>query len=180
MNLPPLLTALRAYRTLWGGCAIVLALNLMLYVFFTRSQMEQTEALQAAYSARRQSLAQAGRSAERQSQFNRIQESIAKFREYLPTKTMLPDQVQSLEKMLAGQRLGFERVALKADPLTPQRLWRYVTTLKLKGGYAELKSVLAGIRQLPGLFCIENLIIKRADTGGLEMTLDLALYLKEA
>ena len=102
-----------------------------------------------------------------------------------PTPAHLPvERFVTPEEFAAWQRrgleLGFERVALKADPLTPQGLWRYVTTLKLKGGYAELKSVLAGIRQLPGLFCIENLVIKRVETGGLEMTLDLALYLKEA
>jgi Tfp pilus assembly protein PilO len=179
MNLTPLLTALRTYRTIWGGCALVVVLNLLLYVSFTRSQLQQVDALQTAYSARRQAVAQANRDTGRRQQFDRINESIEKFREYLPTKTMLPDQVAALENTLAGRRLEFERVSLKAEPLTAQRLWRYVTTLKLKGDYPEMKTVLAGIRQLPGLFCIERLVMEKKDPGGLEMTMVLALYLKE-
>jgi Tfp pilus assembly protein PilO len=178
MNLPPLLTALRTYRTIWAGCALVVLLNLLLYGFFTRSQLRQAEALQSVYSARRQAVAQASRNVDRRQQFAQINESMEKFREYLPTKTMLPDQVEALEKTLTGGRLEFERVSLKAEPLAAQRLWRYVTTLRLKGNYTEMKNVLAGIRQLPGLFCIERLAMVKKDAG-LETTMDLALYLRE-
>jgi Tfp pilus assembly protein PilO len=69
----------------------------------------------------------------------------------------------------------------KSERVAGLPLVRFVSAIETTGDYDNLKALLNGIRQIPGLFCIERLsITKNRKAGQLVLKMELAAYFREA
>jgi Tfp pilus assembly protein PilO len=59
-------------------------------------------------------------------------------------------------------------------------LWKYATSLAVKGSYASLKAFLADLQNSPSLFAIEKLGFENdpENKGALQMTLNISTFFR--
>jgi len=81
--------------------------------------------------------------------------------------------------VLSRHDFSINKLTFTPDKTSTLSLWKYVTSFKVTGEYAKLKTLLADIQNLPDLFCIENLTLKsEKDKNLVDMTLRIATYFK--
>jgi Tfp pilus assembly protein PilO len=68
-------------------------------------------------------------------------------------------------------------LSFQSEKVAGLPLVRFVSAIEVTGNYEDLKALLNGIRQLPGLFNIERLsIVKDRKASTLVMKMDLVAY----
>jgi Tfp pilus assembly protein PilO len=173
-----ILYILKNHKFFCGSVIIVLLLNSVLYLSLIKNQKEEISTLQQVYSQKRR----AGRSSPdyKISQYLAIRESILTFKEYIPEVSEFAESIKELDTVLHEPGLLAGKRIFKPTRIDTLSLWKYSTSFSVKGKYSNLKSLLANIQNLPGLFCIEKLALQNRSkkTEQMEMTLTIATYFR--
>ena len=175
-----LLDLLKSHKYYWLVCAGVLLLNLMFYLVFVAGEREQISQLQQRYQTQRKNLKEMRQRQLQAARYADHQKAWQVFLETVDNKITFPDRLNQLEALFRGNNLDPGGLTFKSEPVAGLPLVRFVSTIETAGNYEDLKTLLNGIRQLPGLFCIERLsITKDRKAGKLIAKMDLAAYFRD-
>ena len=172
---------LKSHRNFWTLCAGLVLMNLFFYLFWVTGERDQIDRLQKNYQTQRNNLK---KTRQRQLQATRYTDHQKAWQEFLETvdnKIAFPDRLNALEALFRRNNLDPAGLNFKSERVTGLPLVRFVSTIEATGDYDNLKALLNGIRQIPGLFCIERLsITKDRKAGRLIVKMDLAAYFRDA
>ena len=174
-----ILYILKNYKIFCGSAIIILLLNCVLYLSLIKKQKEEISEFQQVYSQKRKT----GRSSpdyNKIGQYLAIRESIRTFKEYIPEASEFAESIKELDTVLHEPGLVTGKRIFKPTRIDTLSLWKYSTSFSVKGKYSKLKSLLANIQNLPGLFCIEKLALQNRSekTEQVEMTLTISTYFR--
>jgi Tfp pilus assembly protein PilO len=154
---------------------------LLFYLVFIAGEIEQIDQLQKRYQDKRKGLTEIRKLQRRASDYADSQKAWQIFRETAANKITFPDRLNDLEALFHRHNLDPSGMSFKSEKVAGLPLVRFVSAIEAAGNYADLKALLHGIRQLPGLFCIEGLSIdKNRQAGTLVVKMDLAAYFHDA
>jgi Tfp pilus assembly protein PilO len=168
---------LKSHKNYWLLCVAALAANLLFYIFFIAGEVGQITQLQKSYQTQRQDLKNLRQAQQRAQQFAANQKAKQTFLNTVANKITFPDRLQDLEALFRDHNLNPSGLSFKSEKVNGLPLVRFVSAIELAGNYADLKAVIGGIRQLPGLFNIERLTItKDRKAGTLVLKMSIAAY----
>jgi Tfp pilus assembly protein PilO len=180
MPWPQLLDLIKSHKNYWLLCLGLLLANLFFYLVFVAGEGEQIDQMQKRYQTKRKGLTEIRKLQLRAATYTESQSAWQRFQETTANKITFPDRLTDLEALFRRHRLNPSGMSFKSEKVADLQLVRFVTTIETTGNYADLKALLNGIRQLPGLFCIERLAIdKNRKAGTLVMKIDLAVYFND-
>lgn len=172
---------LKSNRNYWLVCAGLMVANLFFYLFFVAGEIEQISQLQKNYQTQRKNLTLMRKSQLRVANYVDSQKAWQAFLDTVENKITFPDRINELETLFRRHNLDPGGLKFKSEKVAGLPLVRFVSTIKTTGDYADLKALLNGIRELPGLFCIEGLAIdKNRKAGTLVLKMDIAAYFLDA
>jgi Tfp pilus assembly protein PilO len=175
------LDLLKSHKNYWLLCLGLLVANLLFYLVFIAGEIEQIDQLQKRYQDKRKGLTEIRKLQRRASDYADSQKAWQIFRETAANKITFPDRLNDLEALFHRHNLDPSGMSFKSEKVAGLPLVRFVSAIEAAGNYADLKALLHGIRQLPGLFCIEGLSIdKNRQAGTLVVKMDLAAYFHDA
>lgn len=176
-----MLDLLKAHKNYWLLCGGLLVANLLFYMLFIAGEIEQIDRLQQRHQAQRKSLTEIRQLQLRAANYADGQKAWQAFLETIGNKITFPDRLNDLETLFRRHNLNPSGLTFKSEKVAGLPLVRFVSAIKTEGNYADLKALLNGIRQLPGLFCIERLAInKNRKASTLVMQMNLAAYFRDA
>ncbi len=180
MEFERFLAAAQKRRALWGLCLVLLALNAGLYVFFIRGQQQQVRDLQVRYSRQRAELLQFSGTTGGSGPYAKQVAVLEAFQNQLPQKVAFTEKAAEIDELLKKNGLQVEKMSFAPSEAKELRLWRYATSLAVKGPYASLKSFLADLQNSPSLFAIEKLSFENDPKNNepLEMTLNISTFFR--
>ncbi len=179
MNKDPLIIILIRYKYLFGISVLVIMINVFLFFSIIKEQEKTILGLQEKYSSiRRMNTSPAGTNSKAEYYF-KIKEAIVFFYKMLPSMNSVSDRIITLNEVLGKYKLPPEKIVFTPDKDKKNGLWKYSTSFTVRGQYSSVKSLLAEIQNLPGLFCINNISLKHSkDNRNIDMTLHIATYCK--
>jgi hypothetical protein len=147
----------RFNKIFWWVVCLLLACNIIFFLIIRGSQKNRLDELQTQYNASRN--VQAPKKDENQARFIKAREDIVFFKEKLPEKKDFAETASELFAILKRHKLDVGQSIYKPEDVDVKGLFKYSTSLNIKGSYPVLKAVLADIQESKTLFCIENLSI---------------------
>ncbi|MFO7495892.1 MAG: type 4a pilus biogenesis protein PilO [Desulfobacterales bacterium] len=180
MEFERFVAAARKSRVLWGFCLVLLALNAGYYVFFIRDQQQQVRDLQVRYSRQRAELAQFSKTAGGSELYAKRVAVLEAFQGHLPQKVAFTEKAAEIDELLQNNGLRVEKMSFAPSEAKELGLWKYATSLAVKGSYASLKNFLADLQNSPSLFAIEKLSFENEpeNNGSLELTLNISTFFR--
>lgn len=180
MEFERFLAAARKTRVLWGLCLLLLVFNVGFYIFFIRGQQQQIRDLQARYSRQRAELAQFSKTFGGGELYAKHVAVLEAFQNHLPQKIAFTEKAAEIDELLKKNGLRVEKMSFAPSEAKELGLWKYTTSLAVKGNYASLKAFLADLQNSPSLFAIERLWLENdpANKGALEMTLNISTFFR--
>ncbi len=181
MPWPQFIDLIKSHQKYWLVCAGILIVNLIGYTIFVAGERGQISQLQKSFQSKRQELNELRKLKVRASEFTDHQKAWQSFLQAVDNKITFPDRLKELEALFRRHDLDPGGLTFTSEPVSGLPLIRFVSVIETAGNYADLKALLDGIRQLPGLFCIERLAItKDREAGTLVARMDLAAYFHDA
>ncbi len=172
---------LKSHRNYWVLCAGLVLINLFFYLFWVTGERDQINRLQQTYKTQRSSLKETQKRLLQAKRFADHQKAWQQFLEAIDNKIAFPERLNALEAIFRRNELDPAGLNFKSERVAGLPLVRFASTIETTGDYDSLKALLNGIRQIPGLFCIERLsITKNRKAGLLMLKMDLAAYFREA
>ncbi|MBL0714200.1 MAG: type 4a pilus biogenesis protein PilO [Desulfosarcina sp.] len=171
---------LKANKRFWLVCAGLIVVNLIFYLFFVAGEFEQINQLQKSYQTRRQDLTEMRKLQLRAENYAESQKAWKAFLDRIENKINFPDRIEELTALFHRHNLDPGGLTFKSEKVAGLPLVRFVSAIETSGRYADLKTLLSGIQQLPGLFCIERLDIdKNRKASTLVLKMELAAYFND-
>jgi|WetSurMetagenome_2_1015567.scaffolds.fasta_scaffold30150_4 type IV pilus assembly protein PilO len=172
-----LLNTFRFNKIFWWVVCLILFGNIIFYLTVRGSQKNRINELQSQYNTRRN--VQPPKKDENQERYFKAREDIELFKEKLPEKKDFAETASELFAILKKHRLDVGQSIYKPEAVDVKGLYKYSTSLNIKGSYPVLKRVLADIQESRTLFCIENLSISTGQVDStVEMKLKIAAYFR--
>ena len=172
---------LKSHRNYWLLCVGLVLVNLIFYLFWVVGERDQIDRLQQSYQTQRDNLKETRKRQLQATRYADHQKAWQQFVESVDNKVVFPDRLNTLEAIFRRNNLDPEGLNFKSERITGLPLVRFVSAIDTTGDYENLKALLNGIRQIPGLFCIERFsITKDRKAGQLIMTMELAAYFRDA
>lgn len=173
-----ILYLLKNYKLFCGLIIIILLLNLILYLSLIRNQKKQIADLQQIYIQKRKS--GPVNINDEIEQYLAAQKSVPAFRKHLPETSEFAERVKELDTALRKNGLSNSRMIFKPVKTDNLSLWKYSTSFSVSGKYSRLKSFLANLQNLPGLFCIESISFKNRSKKSekVDMAITISTYFK--
>ncbi len=172
---------LKAHKNYWMLCAGFLALNLVFFLVFIADGRDQINQLQKSYQSQRKNLTAMRKQQKQAARYDEHQKAWQAFVETIDDKIAFPDRLNALEALFRRNNLEPGGLTFKSEKVNGLPLVRFVSVINTAGNYSDLKALLTGMRQLPGLFCIERLsIIKDREAGTLVAKMELAVYFRDS
>ncbi len=172
---------LKSHRNYWLLCAGFLILNLFFFLIFIADERDQINQLQKNYQTQRKNLTSLRKLQKQAARYAEHQKAWQAFVETIDDKIIFPDRLSALEALFRRNNLEPGGLTFKSETVAGLPLVRFVSAIDTAGDYGELKALLSGIRQLPGLFCIESLsITKDRKAGTLVAKMELAAYFRDS
>jgi Tfp pilus assembly protein PilO len=173
----PFIDLLKSHKNYWLLCLGLLAANFLFYLVFVAGEIEQINQLQKKYQRQRQDLTAMRQMQRRAETYADSQKAKQAFLETVANKISFPDRLHDLEILFRSHNLNPGGLSFQSEKVAGLPLVRFVSAIEVTGNYADLKALLNGIRQLPGLFNIERLsIVKDRKAGTLVLKMDLVAY----
>lgn len=167
----------RFNRIFWWVICLLLVCNIIFFLTIRGNQKNRLNELQTQYNAGRN--VQAPKKDENQARFIKAKGDIDFFKEKLPEKKDFAETASELFAILKKHRLDVGQSIYKPEAIDVKGLYKYSTSLNIKGSYTVLKTVLADIQESRTLFCIENLSISTGQVDStVEMKLKIAAYFR--
>ncbi|MDJ0855294.1 MAG: hypothetical protein QNI89_14265 [Desulfobacterales bacterium] len=171
---------LKSHRNYWLLCGGLVLVNLFLYLFWVTGAHDQIERLQESYQTQRNNLKTSRKHQLEAARYAEHQKAWQQFMETVDNKIIFPERLNALEALFRRNNLDPKGLSFRSERVNGLPLVRFVSTIKISGDYDNLKALLNGIRQIPGLFCIEDLAItKDRKAGQLIVKMDLVAYFRE-
>ncbi len=181
MSWSQFLYLLKPHKRVWLLCAGLLLANLIFYFFFVAGEIEQINIKRKNYQAGRKELTAQRKLQLRARNYTESQKAWQTFLDSVDHKIRFPDRLNEVKLLFRRHDLDPGELAFKSEPVNGLPLVRFVSTIKTSGDYADLKALLNGIRQLPGLFYIAQLSIDKDRRAGLlVMKMEVAAYFNDA
>ncbi|MCD6272794.1 MAG: type 4a pilus biogenesis protein PilO [Deltaproteobacteria bacterium] len=173
-----ILYILKNYKFLSGLIIVITLFNFILYLSLIRNQEKQIRELQQAYIEQRKTVEE--NINDKTQQYFAAQKSILSFKEHLPETSEFAGRVKELNTVLHKHGLSISRMIFKPTKIDNLSLWKYTTSITVSGKYRRLKSLLANIQNLPGLFCIENISFKNRSEKRekVDMSITMSTYFR--
>ena len=176
-----LINLLKSHRNYWLLCVGLILINLLFYIFWVTGERDQINRLQTSYQTQRDSLKEIRKRQIEATRYNDHLKAWQQFVETVDNKIAFPDRLNALEALFRRNNLDPAGLRFKSERVAGLPLVRFVSAIEATGDYDNLKALLNGIRQIPGLFCIERLsITKNRKAGQLILKMELAAYFREA
>ncbi len=168
---------LKSHRHYWLLCCGLVLMNLFFYFFWVTGERDQIDRLQKQYQTQRNDLKETRKRQLQATRFADHQKAWQQFLEAVDNKIAFPDRMNALEVLFRRNNFDPAGLNFKSERVTGLPLVRFVSTVEAAGDYDNIKALLNGIRQIPGLFCIERLsITKDRKAGRLIVKMELAAY----
>ncbi|MFZ7126613.1 MAG: hypothetical protein ACOWWM_10725 [Desulfobacterales bacterium] len=181
MDTRPLIKFINANKTFWTFCGLLLLVNIAVYFLYVRNGSEAISRLQYSYRTQRKQMAEQFRAQAENQAYAKAVEAIDRFWGGVGSRDQFPEQVRKLKSLTESRQLTVDRIAFSPTELKEQGVWRYETLLTARGGYGQLKGLLADIQDLEGLFCLETFSMTRDRAGEpITMKAKVAIYLTES
>jgi type IV pilus assembly protein PilO len=174
-----MIAALRHHKLLFGLIGLILAVNIAAFLWVKEEESTRVSRLHQTYEAKRKATLPPKADTSRV-RMEQTKEDILRFAETLPDKLMIPDVMQEVLELLAGNRLPRVNMSFTPESAEFPNLMRYTTSFSVNGEYPQLKTFLAELQNSKTLFCIEGLSLanQSGDSGPVTLQLKLALYLR--
>jgi Tfp pilus assembly protein PilO len=168
------------YKFFWIACCLVLVANFAGYLLVIRNQRDNIDELHHKYiKIRKQSTQSVKKFEETTLQYLNVKKDLNTFTKMLPPVVTIADKARELATVIGKHNFTVNKMTFKPDKTSTLSLWKYTTSFKITGKYPELKVLLADIQNMPGLFCIENLVLNRIKEKELvDMTLRISTYFR--
>lgn len=168
------------YKFFWLACCLILAANLAGYIVVVRGQRNKIDEFHNQYiKIRKLSTQSSKKYRESTGIYLKAKNDLNRFTDLLPAVVHIADKARELNAVLDKHDFSISKLTFTPDKTNALSLWKYTTSFRVTGEYAKLKTLLAEIQNLPGLFCIENLNLKsEKDKNLVNMTFRIATYFK--
>ncbi len=166
-----------ANKIFWTFCALVLFVNLIIYISIIREQQDTIHELQKNYTELRKNWNPKSAKSDAVRMIENTKLGLKAFMDSLPAMANISDKARELSYILKKKDMNMGRITFKPERRDVISLWRYSTTISAIGSYESIKRVLADIQGSPSLFCIEHLSLMRiAEQNLVNMKLRVATY----
>lgn len=178
MKLERIISALRFNRFFWGSCALILFINLVFYVVVVERQRNHIESLQALYSKKRNP--DVPRERDEIARYRIAGVELKLFKGRLPSKEKFVERVREIHQLLQRHGLQMQRLTFKPERVGPMELWKYTSSLRVRGRFSQLKPFIADLQNSKSLFCLDHVSFKRVSKsrGLVDLNLEVSTYFK--
>jgi hypothetical protein len=172
-----LINIFRFNKIFWWAVGLLLVSNIIFFMTFRGAQKRRINELQNDYNIQRNTQSQ--KIDERQERYIKAKEDIGLFEEKLPEKKDFADTAAELFTILKKHQIDVGQTVYKPETVDVKGLFKYTTSLSIKGGYPVLKAVLADVQESRTLFCIEDLSFAGSSgDNSVEMKIKIAAYFR--
>jgi len=164
-------------KVFWWIICILIVSNIVFFAAVRGRQKNRITELHELYKAKRS--APALKNNNDQAPFLQAEDDIKTFLNALPESKNFSETAAELLSILKKNQIDAGQTVYKPESVDLNGLYKYSTSLNIKGSYKSLKTVLADIQESRSLFCIETLSISgKPDEGSLDMKLKIATYFR--
>ena len=161
-------------KIFWWLVCLLLFGNIIFFLTVRTTQKNRLSELEDRYSAGRNQLTP--KTDENQTRYLKAREDIGLFKEGLPDKKDFAEVASELFAILKKHKIEVGQSIYKPESIDIKGMYKYSTSLNIKGNYPVLKAVLADIQESKTMFCVENLSISSNPDDVVEMKLKIATY----
>lgn len=172
-----LINIFRYNKIFWWVICFLLISNIVFFLTIGESQKKRINELQNRYNIERNS--KSAKADNSQNLYIKAKSDIEFFESNLPERKNFAETAGELFAILKKNRIETGQTIYKPESVDIKGLFKYTTSLSVKGDYPSLKAVLAEIQESRTLFCIENLSVSsnQADNSA-EMKIKIAAYFR--
>ncbi len=147
-------------NVLYFFCFTLLILNFLFYFFIIKAQENKILQLSNSYlSIRKTHMQPLIKSSESKALY--AQKKTLSFIYGLPNKKKIADAGKKIINILKQNGFVLNKIIFFPKQIEKYHLLQCSTTLSLYGSYKKCRKVISMLSNLPGLFCIENIEIKK-------------------
>jgi Tfp pilus assembly protein PilO len=178
MKLKRIIRTLRFNRYFWGGCALILLINLVFYVVVVERRRKHIEGLQALYSKKRNP--DVPRERDEIARYRIAGVELKLFKGKLPSKEKFVEQVREIHDLLQRNGLHMQRLIFKPEEIATLELWKYTSSFIVQGRFSQLKLFIADLQNSQSLFCLDRVSFRRVSNsrGLVDLSLEVSTYFK--
>lgn len=170
-----LLNIFRFNKIFWWVICFLLISNIVFFLTISGSQKRRISELQSRYNLNRNS--KTVKADNTQALYVKARDDIENFKGKLAEKKDFGETAAELFAILKKNQIETGQTVYKPENVDMKGLFKYTTSLSLKGSYPALKAALAEIQESRTLFCIENLSVSSIPAdNSVEMKIKIALY----
>ncbi len=172
-----LLSIFHFNKIFWWIICILLVSNIVFFAAIRERQKNRINELQEIYNAKRGVPAQ--KKNDGQASFLQAKDDIRSFKEKLSAKKDFTETAAELFTIFKKHQIDIGQTVYKPESVDYNGLYKYSTSLTIKGSYQSVKALLADIQESRTLFCIEALSIAGNPEGSaVEMKIKIATYFR--
>jgi hypothetical protein len=161
----------------WWIICFLLISNIVFFAIVRVNQRNMINKLQNRYNIARAS--QTIKVDDNQERFSKAKEDFESFKGKLPEKKDFAEVAAELLAIIKRHEINIGNTVYKPESVDVKGLFKYTTSLNIKGSYPSLKALLADIQESKTLFCIENLSISNLPGEDfVEMKIKIATYFR--
>jgi hypothetical protein len=156
---------------------LLLISNVVFFTIFQVNQKSRISELQKLYSIKRNS--QTLEKDSKQERYIKAKDDVNLFKGALQEKKDFAETAAELFMILNKHQLNIGQIIYKPESIDFNGLYKYTTSLVIKGSYFSIKSMLADLQESKKLFCIEELSISNiAGENAVEMKIKISTYFR--
>lgn len=164
-------------KIFWWIIGILLVSNIVFFAAIRERQRNRINELQGLYNAKRGMPAQ--KKNDDQAPFLQARDDVRLFKEKLSEKKDFTETAAELFTIFQRHQVEIGQTVYKPESAEYEGLYKYSTSLTVKGSYQSIKALLAEIQESRTLFCIEALSIAgNPGEGTVEMKIKIATYFR--
>ncbi|MBN1627423.1 MAG: hypothetical protein JW944_12950 [Deltaproteobacteria bacterium] len=168
----------RFNKIFWWVICLLLILNVVFYMAFRKRQTNRIYELHNAYYEKRSSQV-SQTEGNGKDLFLQARDDIKFFIEGLPERKEFTETTAELFDIFKRYQIDMGQTVYKPESVDYSGLFKYSTSLSIKGAYPTLKALLADIQESGNLFCIEDLSFTGNNGAGtLEMKVKISTYFR--
>lgn len=168
----------RFNKMFWWVICLLLILNVVFFMAFRKRQINRINELHGIYNEKRspQAVQKEGNG---QDLFVQARDDIKFFIEGLPERKDFTETTAELFDIFKQYQIDIGQTVYKPEAVDYSGLFKYSTSMSIKGVYPTLKALLADIQESENLFCIEDLSFSGNNGDGpVEMKVKISTYFR--
>jgi hypothetical protein len=172
-----LLNIFRFNKVFWWVVCFLLISNIIFFLTVSGNQKTRINELQSRYNVER--ISKLVKTDNSQDLYIKAKDDIEFFKGKLAEKKDFGETAAELFAIFKKNQIEPGQTVYKPESVDMKGLFKYTTSLSIKGSYPALKAALAEIQGSRTLFCIENLSISGSPAdNSVEMKIKIAAYFR--